>query len=122
MVMRRKQAKRSKKTKVNKKFMTLIHRLKAMRPTQRLDCIKKANSKFIQDISKAVRQLKYVDLKPSLKKQMRKRRKNLQKLSLSKTSLKSKRQILSQRGGILPLVLSAIPAIGSIIASVINRA
>ena len=55
---------------------------------------------------------------------MKKHRKHLQKLVHKNTSISTKRKMLSQRGGIafLPLIMAALPAIGSLIGNAISRA
>lgn len=104
------------------KFLHTLRRLKALNASQRQQAMGIANNKFIRDFSKAVKKLRsQKNMSPSLRKRLKKHTSELRKLAGNKTALNTKRQILSQRGGFLPLLLAALPAVGSIIGGVISR-
>lgn len=103
-------------------FMKLIHRLRKLKAPQRQQAMKVANDKFIRDLCTRVKTLrKAKGIQPSLRKKLKRHVKTLRKLTNSKTALKTKRKMLSQRGGFLPLLLAALPALGSILGGVISR-
>ena len=114
--------KRRETKKRNSKFTTTLFRLKKLKASQRHEAIKIANNKFIRDFATQVKKLRQVkSLRPSLQKKLKQHSKALRKLTNKKTSIKMKRKILSQRGGFLPLILAALPAIGSIVGGIISR-
>ena len=103
-------------------FKTAIQQLRQMRGGKRSSAIQKANDKFIQEFCKQVRRLKFAKVSPSIKKRLQKERKNINRLISPKTNMKSKRVLLSKhKGGFLPLLLAALPAIGSIAGGIISR-
>ena len=105
------------------KFNSTLLRLKKLSPSQRRQAMEIANDKFIRDFTKEVKNLRRADgLRPTLKQKLRRHSKALRKLANNKTSIKAKRRMLSQRGGFLPLLLAALPAIGSIAGGLISRA
>ena len=115
--------KRRRKTKRHdSKFSTTLLRLKRLNASQRHQAMKIANNKFIRDFTTEVKKLRQVKgLRPSLQKKLKRHSKALRKLTNKKTSIKMKRKILSQRGGFLPLILAALPAIGSIVGGILSR-
>lgn len=120
--MAKKRSKRCRKKKCNSKFSTILCRLKKLNPTQRHQAIEIANDKFIRDFTTQVKKLRCArGLRPSLQKKLKRHGKALRKLTNKKTSIKMKRKMLSQRGGFLPLILAALPAIGSIIGGIVSR-
>lgn len=105
------------------KFKSTLLRLRRLSPNNRRQAMCIANNKFIRDFSNEVKKLRRKnDLKPSVKKQLKRHALRLRKLASNTTSLTAKRKILSQRGGFLPLLLAALPAVGSILGGVISRA
>lgn len=104
------------------KFIDLVRRLRKLKGPQRQQAMKVANDKFIRDFSARVKKLrKAKGLQPSLRKKLKRHSKALRKLTNVKTAIKTKRKMLTQRGGFLPLLLAALPAVGSIIGGVISR-
>ena len=103
------------------KFISTLHRLKKLRPRQRNQAIQLANNKFIRDFVSGVKQLRNARLKPSMRTRLKRQAKNLRKFVNSKTSIGTKRKMLVQRGGFAPLLLAALPALGSILGGVISR-
>jgi hypothetical protein len=81
-----------------------------------------ANNKFIRDFSAQVKKLRTrKDIPTAIRKKLKRHSLRLRKLANKRTSVAAKRKILSQRGGFLPLLLAALPAVGSIIGGVISR-
>ena len=103
------------------KFISTLRRLKKLRPHQRNQAIQLANNKFIRDFVSGVKQLRNARLKPSMRTRLKRQAKNLRKFVNSKTSIGTKRKMLVQRGGFAPLLLAALPALGSILGGVISR-
>ena len=104
------------------KFNAILKRLRKLNPYQRRSAIEVANDKFIRHFVTQVKKLKRATgLQPSLKTKLKRHTKALRKLTNQRTSMKSKRKMLSQRGGFLPLLLAALPAIGSIAGGIISR-
>ena len=94
-----------------------------MKKENQLKALQSANDKFIRQFCGQVKRLKYAKVSPSLRKRLQKQRKKIHKLISSKTSMKSKRKMLSgQKGGFLPLLLAALPALGSIAGGLLSRA
>ena len=89
------------------KFSTIIKRLQKLKPSQRQQAIEIANDKFIRDFAAHVKKLRTAkSLKPGLQKKLKKHCVALRKLTNKKTTIKMKRKLLSQRGGLLPLALA----------------
>ena len=105
-----------------KKFAITLNRLKKLSPTNRRKAMEIANSRFIRHLSSQVKKMRTAKLSPKLKGRMRRYAKELRKVANPKTSIKNKRKVLTQRGGFIPLLLAALPALGSIIGGVISRA
>ena len=105
------------------KFNATLKRLKSLKAPQRRQAIEIANDKFIRHFVAHVKKLKRATgLRQSLKTKLKRHTKTLRKLTNKRGSLKSKRKMLAQRGGFLPLLLAALPAIGSIAGGLISRA
>lgn len=137
-----KQAKRSKKLRVKKKFVLAIKKLKQMKPKEQRLRVAMSSKEFITDLTSFLRNIrKRHDLIPKRHhKILRQHKKRLQTLINSQTSIKKKRAILStqhkkksgskqyggQRGGILPILIpiitAAIAAGGSIAATATGAA
>ena len=120
----RRTIKRKRKTKSQaNKFSVTLKRLKSLKAPQRRQAIEIANDKFIRHFLTHVKKLKRATgLRQSLRTKLKRHTKALRKLTNKRTSLKSKRKMLAQRGGFLPLLLAALPAIGSIAGGIISRA
>ena len=128
-VKRRRSTKRGRLTKRNRtrnvrrdKFSVTLQRLKKLKAKQRRQAIEVANAKFIRDFVSQVKKLRRTTkLRPDLRRKLKRHTKSLKKLINSRTGLDSKRQLMSQRGGFLPLLLAALPAVGSIVGGIISR-
>ena len=119
---RRRVVKRKRKTCVDK-FNVALKRLKSLRAGQRRQAIEIANDKFIRHFISKVKKLRRAsNLRPNIKARLKRNAQKLRKLTGKRGSLKSKRKMLTQRGGFLPLLLAALPAIGSIAGGIISRA
>ena len=79
-----------------------------------------ANNTFIRQFCTRVRKLKHAKLTPKLEGKLRRHKAKLRMLSNGKTAIKRKRAVLSQRGGFLPLLMAAIPAIASVVGSLVR--
>ena len=123
---RRSRAVKSRRRKQNKcvdKFNVTLKRLKSLRAGQRKQAIEIANDKFIRHFINKVKKLRRAsNLRPAIKARIKRNAQKLRKFTGKRCSLKSKRQMLTQRGGFLPLLLAALPAIGSIAGGIISRA
>ena len=108
--------------KKSSKFNVTLQRLRKLKASQRRQAMTIANNKFIRDFTSAVKKLRRTNaLRPALRKKLKRHSKLLRKLTNKRTSLKVQRKVLSQRGGFLPLLLAALPAIGSIAGGIISR-
>ena len=104
------------------KFGGTLLRLKKLKASQRRQAMEIANDKFIRDFTAQIKKLRTVNkLRPALRKKLKRHTKLLRKMTNNKTSLKVKRKMLAQRGGFLPLLLAALPAIGSIAGGILSR-
>ena len=104
------------------KFNFALKRLKSLRPGQRRQAIEIANDKFIRHFIGKVKKLRRAcNLRPSIRARLKRNAQKLRQLTGKRGSLKSKRKMLTQRGGFLPLLLAALPAIGSIAGGIISR-
>ena len=116
---RKKSAKRPRRKAGSKSFVNAVQRLKSLRPSQRVNAMKLANDKFIQQFCKNVKKLKHAPVSTSVRKRLRHQSKKLGKLVSGKTSIKVKRKMLTQRGGILPLIIG--PLIGAIARGLLGK-
>ena len=113
----------SKKQSCSAKFKRILHRLKTLKPCHRKQAISLANNRFIRDLCSEVKKLRTTqNVDPKLRNKLHQHAPELRKLANKTTSIKSKRKILTQSGGFLPLLLAALPAVGSILGGVISRA
>ena len=118
---RARKPKRKRNTRCNK-FNVTLKRLKSLRPNHRRQAIEIANDKFIRHFINQVKKLRRANnLRPALKARLKRNATKLRKLTNKRGSLKIKRKMLTQRGGFLPLLLAALPAIGSIAGGIISR-
>ena len=121
---KRRTVKRKKRTgrKKSSSFGTVLKKVLRLTPSQRVQAMKIANTKFINDLTRQVKKLQYARVPPRLLRRLRRQTKKLRKFTNRKTTLLAKRRMLAQqRGGFLPLLLAALPAIGSIVGGVISR-
>ena len=121
VISKRRTKKSRKRNSKKSSFQVVLQKIKKLKPTQRVQAMKLANSKFINDMSRQVAMLKHVHVSPNIEKRLKRQSKNLNKFINRKTTVATKRRMLTQRGGFLPLLLAALPAIGSIVGGIINR-
>ena len=104
------------------KFNVTLERLKSLSPDHRRQAIEIANDKFIRHFISQVKKLRRAkNLRPAIKSRLRRNARKLRQLTGKRGSLKSKRKMLTQTGGFLPLLLAALPALGSIAGGIISR-
>ena len=104
------------------KFNVTLKRLKSLSPDHRRQAIEIANDKFIRHFISQVKKLRRAkNLRPAIKSRLRRNARKLRQLTGKRGSLKSKRKMLTQTGGFLPLLLAALPALGSIAGGIISR-
>ena len=106
----------------DKRMMFAIRKLKRVRPQHQREAMKLSNASFIRSLSTQVNKLRGKTLPAGLHKHVQKQRKQLQKFVRKNTSLTMKRKMLSQRGGLLPLLLAALPAVTGLMANVVSAA
>lgn len=122
---RRSQKRRSKKTKRRTtkkptKFNVALSKLKRMKQAQQVQAVRMSNNAFIRQLSNHVKHLRYAPLSPALKKKLQRQKTKLRKLVNARTSTQVRRKMLTQRGGFLPLLLAALPAVGSLVGNIIS--
>ena len=119
----RKKKKTTKRHSVNSKpFVTTLRRLSSLQPSQRVQAMKSANDKFIRQFCNSVKKLRHQPVSSKTLKQLRRQSLKLRKLVSAKTSINTKRRMLSQRGGFLPMLLAPIiSALAGTIISAIRR-
>ena len=100
--------KRPKKT----AFANAVRKLSRLRAPQRVQAMKLANNNFVRQFCQNVNQLRHARLPPHMEKKLQQSSTKLRKLVSRKTSLKSKRDMLAQRGGflgfLLPILLKTV--------------
>lgn len=117
---KKKRGKRPRQAK-GKKFFLALNRLKRLKSGQQREALQHANDAFIRQMCTQVKKLRHTTLPLALAKRMQRQKKILNKFVLPKTSTRVKRKILTQRGGaILPLLLTALPAIGSMVGNLLG--
>ena len=110
------------------KLLAAIKALSKMSPGQKHHYLQHANKKFVNDLCKATREVRYMNIKlsPSLRRRIKKHCKLLKAFVNPRTKLKRKKQLLTQRGGIapflIPLLVAGIGAAGSVGAAATSAA
>ena len=118
---RRRSRRSTKKSKgTSNKLMIALKKLKRMRPHHQREAVKMSNDAFIRQLCTHVKKMRHVSVPATLKKRLHRQRKNLQKFVRSKTSTSVKRKMLTQRGGFLPLLIAALPAVGAMVGNIIS--
>ena len=113
--------KRKRNSRANK-FNITLKRLKSLSPNHRRQAVEIANDKFIRYFISQVKKLRRAkNLRPAIEARLRRNAQKLRQLTGKRGSLKSKRKMLTQTGGFLPLLLAALPALGSIAGGIISR-
>ena len=113
--------KRSRKQASKQNFAIALQKLRRMKQVHRINALRMANNTFIRQFANHVHRLKHARLSPKLRARVQKQRNNLRHFVSKKTSVSSKRKMLTQRGGFLPLLMAALPALGSIIGGIVSR-
>lgn len=113
MAKRKQMRKNRKKLVVKKRFVNAITNLRRMKAPKQRAAIVGASNDFIRDVSGLLKRIrKRPDLvKPSHQKVLKRHKKKLQRLVQAKTPIRIKRQILSQKGGIIPALIPVIVAL-----------
>ena len=114
---------------VSPDFHRAIKTLCKMKGNQRCHALNKASNKFITDISQTLSKARRIPIQrihPSLRKQIHSRRKALRAVVNRKTSIKRKRKLLTQKGGLLPLAIPLLKMIvptlaGSIFGKIVGK-
>ena len=91
-----------------------------MKPSQQSNAIRHANDKFIRDIVSHVKKLRTKKLTGKALKAVKQHSAKLRLISSPKVSLKRKRKILSQKGGIHPIFALLAPIAGAVIGRIIS--
>lgn len=106
-----------------KRFTTAIRKIRKLSPALQVEAMRAANDKFIRCMCRAVRKLKNKRLSPKLTADMQRNAKKIRKLIHPKTSIRTKRNMLSRRGGFLPLLLAGLagPLISNLIGGIAGR-
>ena len=79
-------------------FVTTLRRLLSLRPSQRIQAMKLANDKFIQQFCNSIKKLRHTPVSPRVQRQLQQQSRNLRKLVSTKTNISTKRKMLCQRG------------------------
>lgn len=127
MAKRQRQRKRQRKRQhkrhnASQHFSQALHKLKRLKPAQRCEAIKLSNNNFIRQFCAHVKKLKHQKIHPKYQKALASRKATLRKLTNNKVSLKSKRKILSQKGGFLPAILPLMLGLAGPISNIISSA
>ena len=109
-------------SKQSSKFFAALSKLKRMKSVDQREALRQSNDAFIRQLCTHIKKLRHANLSPSLKKRVMRQKKNLRKLILPKTSIRMKRKMLAQRGGFVPLLLAALPAVGAMVGNIIAGA
>ena len=113
---------------VKSKFKRAIRQLMKMDKGRQRQVVRSANNEFIKDFASTVGKLRY---KPQLvseqnARKLQRHRRKLRVLADSRASIKRKRRVLNQTGGIapflIPIIAAGIGAGGSIGASAVHAA
>ena len=120
------------RVRVSPKFHHAVSALKRMKMNQRRQALKNANNRFVSDLSKVMGKLRRLprDALPPMSPQMRRsiyvRRRSLRSFVSPKTSMKKKRMMIKQKGGIfpalIPLICAGIAAAGSVGSAAVGAA
>ena len=114
----RRRRKQSTRRSRKKRFSNAISSLRKMKSNDRYQAIRYANDDFIRDLCSKIGQLKHKKLTPQQQRIVKKYRGKLKLLCNRSSSIKKKRQTLSQKGGILPFLFPLLAP--SLLAPVIK--
>ena len=110
----------------DKKFRQALQQLKRLKPTHRCQALKMANNAFIRKMCAHIKKLRFRKVTSKKAKALRRHGKALRLLSNNSTPISTKRRILTQRGGIFPLLApilmaAAGPALGGLAGAVAHK-
>ena len=126
--MKRRRAPKSTMKRCSTKLISTLKRLSKLPSSQLQRQIQFANHKFVNDLCAATRKLRYAKIKltPTLRKKLTRHRQHLRSLANRRTSVQTKKKLLTQRGGVLPflipLIVAGISAAGSVGAAAVHGA
>ena len=124
--MRTKRQHPSRRGSTKNKFVQTLQKLKSLPNAHKYQAMRMANNNFVRKFCVHVKKLRHKKLQPSQRKVLEANRSKLRKLANSKVSLKSKRKMLTQRGGFLPALIPLIasvaaPALQGIVGALTRR-
>lgn len=111
------------KVSVSPEFRKAMNELKRMKGGSRRAALVRANDKFVRDLSHVLGKVRnnppdLSKVNPRLLRRLRLQRKRFQTFVNKKTSIKKKRRIITQKGGIfpalIPIICAAIGAAGTV--------
>lgn len=122
-VQKRAMKRRTRKRHVRKSsFPTIWKKVMKLSPLQRIEAMRIANNRFINDLTREIRKLRHSHVSPGMQKRLKRQSRKLRTFINARTPISTKRRMLTQqRGGFLPLLMAALPAIGSIVGGVLSR-
>jgi len=107
-----------------RKFLPLLNRISKLGNKEKSQYAKRCNKEFLDCISECAKNILRgnVQLSTKQKTALRHNRQNLRRLSIKKTSLKKKRQII-QKGGFLGAIIAPVLATlgGSVLSSLFGN-
>ena len=111
----RKKKRPSKKVCVSKNFYHAMQTLKRMKGKRRVKALNNANDNFIKDLSSTLSKVRHqppniLHTNPNLLRRIQFQRQALQRFSNKSTSMKAKRKMVKQKGGIIPALIPIIAA------------
>ena len=89
-------------------FANVVRKFSRLRTPLHVEAMKLANNNFVRQFCQNVNQLRHARLPPHMEKKLQQSSTKLRKLVSRKTSLKSKRDMLAQRGGFLGFLLPVL--------------
>lgn len=111
---------------VSSKLVLTLKKLRTLPLLEQRRQLQLANPKFVRDLSTATRKARYANISPALRKKLKRHRKALRTFANPRVSVSRKKRVLTQRGGIFPLlvpaIVAAIGAAGSIGAAATHAA
>jgi len=107
-----------------RKFLPLLRRISKLGNKEKSQYAKRCNKEFLDCVSECAKNILSgnVQLTTKQKTALRRNRQNLRQLSIKKTSLKKKRQII-QKGGLLGAILAPVLATlgGTVLSSLLGK-
>ena len=90
---------RRRNKKQNTSFDNAVKKMMKLSTSQRMQAMKSVDNKFINEISKRLKKLRYARVSPKMQKQLKRHSKTLRKFTSRKTSMTTKRRMLTKGGG-----------------------